>query len=266
MLVAIAMLLLANAAPAATTMVTEVFALGYRSVAEMTRALRPLVPAPGAVSGLDGQLVVRTDAATLESLRGLIARLDRAPRNLLVSLSRHANAEIERDLAAWQGRVSSGANGTSAAIGARVRSTQRDRRDHEVQRVRVLEGRDGYIASGVAVPVAERRTRLAIGGAQVEEQVRYVDVSRGMWVRVRGAGEDRVHVAIAARRDQIATTGGGAIDTGSTVTEVDVPLGHWVRLGGIDRSATSTGSGISASTRSRSERRQSLYLRVDVLP
>jgi hypothetical protein len=72
----------------AQELVTEVLPAGFRSAAELTAILKPLIPPPGSVAGFHNQLVIKTTAANLAELRQLLAKLDKAPANLLVSVRR----------------------------------------------------------------------------------------------------------------------------------------------------------------------------------
>jgi len=248
------------AARAAADLITEVIPLGYRSAREIIPVLKPLLPAPGSVSGLQSQIVVRTTPRNMAELKDIIARLDRAPENLLVSVRHTATDAVRRDLAAaglavraGRLRLASGAGRRAAsgpALQARVRilSTRRRGEDRDLQTLRVLEGREAFIRTGQAVPIADRRLIVTGTGTSVEEGVRYLDVSRGFRVRVR-LDADRVTVEIAPRRDSLATTGGGVIDRRRTATVVSGQLGRWMRIGGIEQRAVHAKRTLSGSTR-----------------
>jgi len=261
--VALLLALACAAAPAAgdEPLRTEVVELSWRSSEEMIEVLRPLVPAPGSVSGLAGRLVIRADPATLAMVREVIAKLDRAPANLLISVRFGETAGLERERAAASGTIGTG--GISGRI--ELRAATGEGRSREVHRLRVLEGREAFIASGESVPVGERRLLIGGSGVTVEEGVRYVDVSRGFWVRARLRG-DRVELAIAPRRDALAARGGGAIRRRALVTTLVVPLGRWVALGGVERRLEAGSGGIALATGERGRGDFQIHLRVDRLP
>src|SRR5262245_53046828 len=64
----------------------EVIQLKHRTAQELMPALQPLVAQGGAVSGQDYTLFVRTTDGNLAEIRRVVAQLDQAPRQLLVSV------------------------------------------------------------------------------------------------------------------------------------------------------------------------------------
>ena len=105
-------------APRGEEMVTEVVDVGFRSAAGLVDVLRPLVPAPGSVNAFQSQLVIRTTPANLREIRRVLASLDRAPANLLITVKRSLDETIRRDLAAARARIASGDAGVTLGGGA----------------------------------------------------------------------------------------------------------------------------------------------------
>ena len=103
-----ALALLAAPAVPAQNLVTEVIPVGYRSAAELVPILQPLIPPPGGVSGISNQLVIRTTPENLEEIRGVLASIDRAPANLMISVRHTLDEEIRRDLVEAFGAVRDG--------------------------------------------------------------------------------------------------------------------------------------------------------------
>jgi len=273
----LSLMLVCATARAAADLITEVIPLGYRSAVEIVPILKPLVPAPGSVAGLQNQLVVRTTARNLGELKEIIARLDRAPRNLLVSVRHTATDAVRRDLAsanlalrAGALRLDTGAGPATAGkapLQARVRvlGTRDRERDNDLQTLRVLENREAFIRAGQAVPVADRRLIVTGSGTSVEEGVRYLDVSRGFWVRARLNG-DRVTVQIAPQRSTLSTAGGGVIERRAAATVVSGRLAHWMRIGGIEQHQTTAAYTLSRSTGANRNSDYALYLKVERIP
>lgn len=272
--------------PAAEALVTEVVPVGFRSTDELLAVIRPLVPAPGSVGGMAGQLVIRTTRSNLEEIKHILRTLDRAPTNLLVSVRHTVNEAVRRDLLQARGRVSDGDVSVSAgsgtaqgrggvvifggnadnSAGLRLLQTERDRDESDVQSVRVLEGREAFIRSGESVPLAERRVYSGAGGTwSVQEGVRYEDVDSGFYVLPRLAG-DTVTVEISPQRRKLSPSGGGRIDVQSASTVVSGPLGRWMEIGGVSGSSSRDSSGIGYSASTRESSNLGIFIKVDRLP
>lgn len=268
-------------------LVTEVLPIGYRTLDEILSIVRPLVPAPGVVSGIDNRLVIKTTPENLQSVKALLADLDRAPRNLLISV-RYADRDEARDDAAEasitlrSGAVrlatdqapahSTAAEQDSAQSGRlpqqsglRVWQTQSRSDARQLQQVRVVEGYPAYIASGALVPFGEQ-TMLLFSGKVLGLQGtrRYFDASTGFYVVPRRRG-DRVLLEFAPSSTRLSPKGGAIVDTQAMQTTVSVPLGEWVEIGGIAVQREQGLSGILQATRFAERAANRLFIRVDEL-
>ncbi len=280
---AVAVLLAAAlaAAPArASEMVTEVLPAGFRSADELAAILRPLVPPPGSVNGFGNQLVIKTTPANMEEIKGVLASLDRAPANLLVTVRRTLDSEVRRDLAQAAARVRAGdlsvsaggvtgGPGASARIGsgevtagARVQHGTSTHRAGDVQSVRVLEGREAFIHTGESVPVGERSVVITSAGVSVAEGVRYQEFGSGFYVRPRLNG-DRVTLEVIPSRRVLRGDGSAQVQEASTA--VSGTLGRWMEIGGVDSESTRTASRLGGSRTVTTMRRDALYVKVERL-
>src|SRR5688572_17954799 len=77
-------------------MVLEVIPLKYRTAEEIIPILQPMLAREGSVSGLRGQLVVRTTPANLEELRRILASVDVAPRRLQITVAQDVGSDSQR--------------------------------------------------------------------------------------------------------------------------------------------------------------------------
>ena len=287
-LLALFALSLGSSAHGAETLVTEVLPIGYRRVEELLPVIRPLVPPPGSVGGIYNQLVVKTTPANMAEIKQVLATLDRAPANLLVSVRHTVNEEVRRDLLEASAQLRSGdvsvgvgTSGGAAAGGAgatlsrsdgdsrariRLLQTGREEDSRDLQSVRVLEGREAFIRAGESVPLPDRQVIVTGAGTlSVQQGVRYEDVDTGFYVLARLSGNS-VTVEVAPQRRQRSSSGGGAIDVQSASTVISGPLGRWMEIGSVASSASrqASGTGFSASTTRRDDR--SIFIKVDRLP
>ena len=271
----------AFAARAAEQMVTEVLTIGYRTADELLPIIKPFVPPPGTVAGFKNQLVIKTTPSNLEEIKSVLATLDRAPANLLISVRNSISAEVRRDLASafatvdagnvqatvgqqMSGGVTISSSSGNSSAGVQVSSTSSSSRDRDVQRIRVLEGCEAFIQAGQQVPTAAQ-TVVVTGNTVTHVQVvEYQNVSRGFYVLPRLSG-DRVTLQISQHRDTLSASGGGSIDTRSASTVISGRLGRWMEIGGVDQQQSSSTSGIAASTTSSGSSRYGIFIKVEKL-
>lgn len=280
----IASIVPATGAFAAGAMVTEVIPAGYRPVEELVEIIRPMVPKPGSVSGAYGKLIVRTTPENMREIREILATLNRAPANLLVSVRHSMDEEVERDLFEAFGQVSGSNAGISTGrgagsgrgvvisgqddgqrIGVRVDNSQSITSDGSTQRVRVLEGKEAFIQSGQSLPVTEERVVVSSNGVTtVQRSTGFRNVSSGFYVRARLNGEDRVTVEIFPQNNRLDAAS-GAIDVREASTVVSSPLGRWMQIAGVSGASSESTRGIGASTESNTRSQSATYLKVERL-
>lgn len=277
----IALLVVSAAARGLESMVIEVIPVGYRNAEEIIAVLRPLVPPPGSISSYNNQLIVKTTPANLREIRRLLETLDRAPANLLISVSQVLNEEIRRDLAqifaeveggdvsvsagspsdAERGLAASGGDGDSGAT-ARLRQQRATARSRADQQVRVLEGNTAYIAVGQVVPLEQRRAVVQGGRVIVQESVQYEPVTSGFYVRPRLSGERVTLEIIPSDR----RTGGAGIETREVQTTVSGRLGRWMAIGGAATTSTERRGDIGSRAETRSASDYTVYVKVTRVP
>jgi len=279
-LVVIAVALCPAAARSAGGMVTEVFTIGYRPVDEMIQILRPMVPRPGSVSGAYGKIVVRTTPENMREVKEILASLNQAPVNLLISVRYSINEEVQRDLVEAFGEVSGDNAGISTGRGAdsgrglvirhedagvRIDQSQSSGADSGTQRVRVLEGKEAFIGAGRSVPVTEERVVTSSSGVTtVQRSSGFRSVDNGFYVRARLQGNDRVNVEVFPQHNRLAGDS-GAIDVREASTVVSSPLGRWMEIGRVGGSSSDNTREIGAASNSTSSRDYVTYLKVERL-
>ncbi len=269
---------------AATGMVTEVIDVGYRPVEEMIAILRPLVPKPGSVSGAYGKIVIRTTPENMRDIKQILATLDRAPANLLVSVRHSMNDEVRRDLYEVFGEVggrdvsvSAGHDagtgrgvvisheGAGESAGVRIDKTQSASSGGATQRVRVLEGKEAFIRTGQSVPFTEERVVVSGSGVTtVQKSTGFRNVDSGFYVRARLGGDDRVTVEIFPQNNRLNTQS-GSIDVREASTVVSSRLGRWMEIGGVSGTSDESSRGIGSSSSASTRGDYTTYLKVERL-
>jgi hypothetical protein len=202
--------------------VLEVLPLRYRTAPEVIPVIQPLLAREGSVSGFQGQLVVRTTPSNLEEIKRILASLDTAPRQLVITVRQDAEAARSRSAAEISGSVGSDharatVPGSRDARGGNVVLRQGDdhvrlhaiegggsQSDRGTQSVRVLEGREAFLG----------------------------DAANGIYVRPRVAG-DRVTVDVSAQRESLSAQPHRGVNVQGIVTTVSGRLGEWIEIGGV---------------------------------
>lgn len=258
----------------------EILPLAHQSAEEILPVLRPLVPKPGSISAYQGRLVIKSTDGNIRELRSLLDELDRAPRNLLITVRQGALVDRQLDgargfgeqrlgditISAPHHRLGQGGGVTitnrspdprAERWGVRALSTRarRDAPDH--RQIRVLEGREAFISAGEEVPVANQSLLIGTQGGAVQQSIEYKSAQTGFYVRARitegssstsGSGGaapsvGRVHIDVTTHRTHRRRTNGGAFSTSSAYTTLSAPLDTWVQLGGnVEHTQNSEGS------------------------
>jgi hypothetical protein len=236
----------------------EVIDLRHRTAAEVIPVLQPLLEQGGALSGQDYKLFVRTSPANLRQLREALAQIDRRPNQLLVSVRRSAQQEIERERAQVSGAVSN--RGAAVSVQA-TDSNARDRHDG-VASVQVIEGSSAFISSGSDVPivtaVAARGGRRPFAAAVTE----YRNLSSGFTVTPRVNG---THVVLDIEQQDERVVN-GSIQSQHLTTQASGTLGEWIPLGGISESASSQQRGTLSRQYSTSTDERGIWVKVEAVP
>ncbi len=285
LLAAVALLATAALAQPATL---EVIPLRYRTAEQLIPVLRPLLDKSGTLSGMQNQLIVRTTPANLADIKKVLATLDAAPRQLMITVRQDALIDRERTQADISGRVSTGsatvaipgdgnvrggsveAQRGNDVVRSRIDSTRSLDADRNTQSVRVLEGSRAFINAGQSIPVPQRQVvRTMVNGQLVERfgnTVEYRDVTTGFYVVPRLAG-DRVTLEINPQRDTLANPEQnlprGSVNIQQAATTVSGRLGEWIEVGGIVQGVANQQTAILGSTRELSRDNRQILLKVD---
>ena len=238
------------------------------------------------MTGLQNQLVIKTTAANLAEVKALLAALDKPPANLLITVRNRLDQEIARDIATVSGAaragdvtVSGGAppprsgatvgirsNNASITAGASRSLSRRSANDS--QRLRVLEGRQAFIQTGISAPVPGQTVTIRNGSVTTTRTTGFTEVGTGFYVRpsLLGSG-DAVRLEISQHRDRLRTGSvSGGIATSSSSTVVTGELGRWLEIADTSRQSTSSRSSTGSTRSSSRTATQTVYVRVERLP
>lgn len=215
---------------AAPALALEAIQLSWSSPGDMAAALAPHLRPGESASALGSQLILDASPARTAELRRLINQLDTRPESLTVELALERSASQGSASINWGGTViHSGPDGTRVSpnigwsVGTGSESSQ------ALQFVRVLDGHSGYIALGQSRPLP---WRLLDRYGRIVHGVEYREAVRGLYVRPRLVGSDRVLIDVAVSDDAFS---GRRLDTARLSTTVEGRLGEWLTLGAISQ-------------------------------
>lgn len=249
-------------------------ALQQRPAAEVVAVLQPLLEARETAVGDGFTLILSAEPARLEQLRATIAELDRAPRQLRITVRQQLFAEDRMNAAGVgaafgdeQARVvvsppdaGSGAQLRYRGIGVYGTDSQGRQRDTGEQTVLALEGRPARIAVGLIAPFD---SVCEDGYGARRSCTEYREVSTGFEVLARLSGGG-VTLDIAPQTQQLAAPGVVAFQVAQT--QLHGPLGQWLELGGeVSRSGESE-RGMLASTARTGRSARRIAIKVELAP
>ena len=265
--------------------VLEVIPLHYRMAEEIIPILQPMLAREGTLSGYKGQLIVRTSPENLAEIKRILASVDNAPRQLLITVRQDADARLQRSAADVSGNVGNDnvrviAPPTSrerqggrvviqegdGRVQARVLNSNSAATDRNTQTLRVMEGREAFIGVGQSVPLRGRQvTRTVVGGRVVEQVVdttQYRDVTTGFYVRARLSG-DRVMLDISPQRETLSSDIRGSVNVQRVATTVSGRLGEWMEIGGIGQDASEQQSALLGRETGAAHDERRVQIKVD---
>jgi type II secretory pathway component GspD/PulD (secretin) len=257
----------------ATGQQLQIIELRYRLAEQILPALQPLVGPGGVLTGTESTLFVRTSHENFEQIRQAVALLDRAPRQLLISVGQGTvetleDATVQGSATFGDGDVQVGVNRPPAGetgVAVQARGIAQRASLHNVSSIRTIEGNEAYVAIGQLVPITNTEVVYDRYGQVLRQTTDYHDVSTGFYATVR-VSDDRVTLDISPRQQRVRGTGyGTVVDTAGSVSTLSGRLGEWLPLGAVQESAGQNDRGLLVWGRRSSESRYNAWVKVDEL-
>ena len=245
--------------PTARAQDIEIVPLRHRTAEQVLPALRAFLEPGGALTGQGYQLFLRTSPANARQLKQLLATLDRAPRELVIT--------VRQDREGDSGERRVGADGsvtiTNRRVYGNVNVEAADSRTTSTrsaeQRIRVLEGGRAYIAIGTAIPMSFRQFVVTPQGFTELRGTVYYDAVTGFHAQPQIAG-DMVTIELAPEQSEIVA---GAVERAQLATTVRGRLGEWIAVGGADVRGESQSGGMLSSGQRAETNRRGVWLKVE---
>lgn len=230
--------------PALADWPLEIIPLQHQTVEQMLPLLRPFVTEGGTVTGMNGQLVLRTSPDNLAELRRIIERFDRAPQQLLISVRQggarhHRNRRlgVEGRHTSDRGTLTIGRGGDG--IHLYLEGRDKHLSTEAVRQLRVSEGQPAFIQSGQQLPVV---TTSPGPWGRPWPQRQYIDATSGFSVTPWVQG-DRVTLEIHPFERRLGDAR-GSLEVQTLTTRITGRLGEWIPLGGSHLEESGEKSGL----------------------
>ncbi len=260
----------------------KIIPLKHRSAEELIPVIRPMLGAGENVGGMNYQLFVRASDKGLRDIELLLAELDKARKNLRITL--------QQDVARSGGATSQGISGEGRAGDVRVIASSRgdsggrgglviggveegglrykitrstgSSQDNNSQFISVLEGAPAFILVGQSLPYVQRFLVFAGNRVTYGQDTRFLNVTTGFDVLPRLNG-DRVELEIAPRLSFVGIGGVQDVRFQELQTTVSAKLGEWVDLGGMTSGRDEVSRAIFETASTQSGERRTVRLKVE---
>jgi len=246
-------LFIASSIVAADQTVLEVIHLKHRTTNEIIPIIDPFLDKQGALSGMQGKLIIRTTPKNLREIKQLLNEIDNAPRRLVITVKQDVDSTTARSLLKLSGDISKG--GAQAKITehtgnrglvsrksfeknslkVQVFNNQNLERDNNTQRIQVLDGGHAVIHIGKSLPIPLRNIIHTPHGAQVIESTEFRDATIGFNVSPTVSGNN-VTLEVSPQRNTPNHHLPGAINIQQINTSISGKLGEWMSIGNMERS------------------------------
>ena len=281
---------LISATASAQDLDLDIIDLKHRTADEVIPIIKPFLIPEATVTSRGYKLIVKSTTANLKQIREIIEEVDAALKQLQITVSiGHHSEQVENKTQAElmaqvqdddsQVQVQAGDVPGSGSTGAIVRGevktdktevkakvkTKRvttSRHKPVNQTIRSVEGRWATIQTGQSIPIIER-TRNPDG--TVTQTVRYRGATSGFKVLPRIQPNNKVALYIRPFQTTVSPQGGGRFDIQNMETNVVGDLGEWIPLGSLNELSVGKVNTNVTSTRSRTERRDSVFVKIDIV-
>jgi type II secretory pathway component GspD/PulD (secretin) len=227
--------------------ILEVIQLKHRTTNEIIPLIDPFLDKQGALSGMQGKLIIRTTPENLREIKQLLKEIDNAPRRLIITVKQNVDSTAARSLLKLSGGISKGRAQVKIAgrtgnrglvsknsLKVQALNNQNLERDHNTQRIQVLDGGHALIYIGKSLPVPLRNTIYTSQGTRVIESTEFRDATIGFIVAPSVSG-NKVTLEVSPQRNTPDHQLPGAISVQQINTSISGKLGEWMNLGNMER-------------------------------
>ena len=259
----------------------EVIPLQHRTAEEVIPRLQPFLEPGGALTGMQGNLILRASPANRAEIRQALAAIDVAPRQLLITVRQSLDRSREQQSFGLHGRIDTdnvdiavppgGRGGAqvdigdgNSHIGARLDDRSLDQSSRVSQQVRVADGGRAMIQTGVELPLTLRETVVGPHGRMVRESVVFYSAGSGFYVAPQLIG-DRVTLEIHPVQQTFDAAAPRSVVGQQLHTTISGRLGEWIALGSGDTQDQQAQNRLLGAGQSNTRETGQVWLKVDVV-
>lgn len=251
----------------------QIIDLKNRPAAEVIPVIQPMLNADDAITGTGYQLFIRTDKKTLEEVTRLLQAIDKAPKNLLISVRNNTDANSKSSDFDISGNYEIGDDGrvivgnrppNEKGTNVRYQSNRSDQDKNSEHRIRVIEGGKAYITAGEIRPYEHRTIIKHRHGISVYDSVDYQDLTSGFYVSPQLTGNGEVILHVQPHYQSSKDEHSGRVDVQEAETTITTKLGQWTQIGGIDTQSNNTNKGFINKSSNRSNQQSAIHIKVDI--
>ena len=265
------MLLVSLTAPQVSALEVEVIKIQYRWVEDTLPIVRSLLSSQGKVTPdyRTNSLVVVDTPEAIQGIRAALQQIDRAPAQVRIEVRFGKIAEkmvragqVDGKIGGEKWEISKGDDPKDGVqVSLDEQRTKSDRRSDYT--LLVQSGTPGYLRVGKDVPYREDWNDLCRKYGGCDGGIGYKRVETGMEVNPRIVG-DRVILDITPRISDVSSN--GIIRFTGASTQIILPLGEWVTIGGAEETLNDALNAILARGSEIQESTQTISLRVTLYP
>ncbi|MBC2712305.1 MAG: hypothetical protein HGJ94_15365 [Desulfosarcina sp.] len=247
-----------------------VIELKHRPADEVIPVISPFLGPADTLSGQDDLLFLSTTPENLTRIQSIIAHLDRASRQLAVTVVQGENAIEQLSAVNISGKVSIGDHVTVGvgdrrgqsedSINLSAQSARAATLINDIQRVLVQEGATATIYVGISAPVPMGNHRHQ--GMRYHQIQECREVFTGVHLTPRISG-DRVMLGIESQNDQPSGDGSGVVRTQHIQTQIQGQLNEWIEIGSILGASNRKNAGLVHSGSSQQFGRRHVFVKVE---
>ncbi len=241
--------------------------VSYANPQQIKATILPFLSEGSSVSLYQNQLVLNVTPQELAKTRELLQQLDRAGRQLQVSLRSDGVGSDSRRGVDVEGGIKTGNTTITTGSGRRTTETRTTVRvtnhsgtstDNGNQSVRATEGLPAYISTGMTAPVQSYTTGR--DGRRYYQQG-YVDAVSGFYATT-WVNDGVARISIDQSNNQLE---GQTVTTQQLQSQVSGALGQWLPIGVISNTASEQNQGIASRGQSSRANSTQLSIKVELL-
>lgn len=264
----------------ADSMKLEIIELKHGVVSDIIPVLKPLVAEGGTVTGMNGKLIIKSTPSNLKQIKQVLAKLDNAPRRLMISVKQNVDGSLKTNESGLSGRYHSGnvriespdisnegaiiqgQDSDGNMIRYRTLETRSNIEDRNVFRIQTLEGHPAHINVGNSVPIPTQSAVVTGAGIVVQNGVEYRDVTSGFYVLPRLQG-DNVTLLVAPRLSRVSPNQAAIFDIQEVETTATGRLGEWIQIGGSTQHYNNDSRANVIRTKQRGQEQRNVLIKVE---